>query len=104
MRSIGCDKREESMPSNRHVSIIVAAGMAFAPLLGSTAALAQSKETITFAGATFAEAGRGEKLKGRVEKVNKSPNQNPGQALAVPLSNLAHNGLTQICGSGASGP
>jgi multiple sugar transport system substrate-binding protein len=88
------------MPSNRHVSMIVAAGIAFAPLLGPSVALAQSKETITFAGATFAEAGRGEKLKAWVEKFNKSQDKIEVQPIAIPFSTLANTVFTQMGGGG----
>lgn len=61
---------------------------------------AQSKVTLTFAGATFAESGRGDKLKAWVEKFNKGQNAIEVQPVALPFSTLAKTVFTQMGGGG----
>jgi multiple sugar transport system substrate-binding protein len=74
-----------------------------APLMSASTAFAQTaKTTITFAGATFAEAGRGEKLKAWVEKFNKSQDKIEVQPIAIPFSTLANTVFTQM--GGGAGP
>ena len=74
----------------------IAAGLACAPGLVA----AQSKTVLTFAGATFAEAGRGDKLRAWVDKYNKSQNEIEVQAIAIPFSTLANTVFTQMGGGG----
>ena len=63
---------------------------------------AQAKETLSFAAATFAESGRGDKLKLWVEKFNKSQSAIEVQPLALPFSTLAKTVFTQM--GGGAGP
>lgn len=67
-----------------------------------TVASAQSKETLTFVGATFAESGRGDKLKVWVDKFNKSQGAVEVQPVALPFSTLAKTVFTQM--GGGAGP
>ena len=81
----------------------VAAGLLSATALvaGGLAAAAQDAKTIiTFAGATFAEAGRGDRLKAWVEKFNKSQDKIEVQPIAIPFSTLANTVFTQMGGGG----
>jgi multiple sugar transport system substrate-binding protein len=66
------------------------------------ASWAQSKEVITFAGVTFSEAGRGERLKAWVDKFNKSQNAIEVQPIAIPFSSFAKTVFTQM--GGGAGP
>jgi multiple sugar transport system substrate-binding protein len=65
-----------------------------------TTAFAQSKEVITFAGVTFSEAGRGDRLKAWVEKFNKSQEKIEVQPVALPFATLANTVFTQMGGGG----
>src|SRR4051812_38027189 len=65
-----------------------------------TDASAQTKEVITFIGSTFAEAGRGDRLKAWVEKFNKSQDKIEVQPIAIPFSSLANTVFTQMGGGG----
>jgi multiple sugar transport system substrate-binding protein len=61
---------------------------------------AQEKIQLTFAGATFAEAGRGEKLKAWVDTFNQSQGQIEVKPIALPFSTLANTVFTQMGGGG----
>jgi multiple sugar transport system substrate-binding protein len=63
-------------------------------------ALAQAKTVLTFAGVTFSEAGRGDRLKAWVEKFNKSQDKIEVQPLALPFATLANTVFTQMGGGG----
>jgi multiple sugar transport system substrate-binding protein len=63
---------------------------------------AQAKEVITFAGVTFSEAGRGDRLKAWVEKFNKGQNAVEVQPIAIPFSSFAKTIFTQM--GGGAGP
>ena len=67
-----------------------------------TASWAQSKEVVTFAGVTFSEAGRGDRLKAWVEKFNKSQSAIEVQPIAIPFSSFAKTIFTQM--GGGAGP
>lgn len=85
--------------TRRRVAIATAtAALGLVPLF----AQAQNKVTLTFAGATFAESGRGDKLKSWVEKFNKSQNAIEVQPVALPFSTLAKTVFTQM--GGGAGP
>ena len=75
-------------------------GAAYGVLVAAMPASAQTKTVLTFAGATFAEAGRGEKLKAWVETFNKSQDQIEVQPIAIPFSTLANTVFTQMGGGG----
>src|SRR5262245_44005856 len=66
----------------------------------NSSALAQAKEVITFAGVTFAEAGRGDRLKAWVENFNKSQDKIEVQPVALPFATLANTVFTQMGGGG----
>jgi multiple sugar transport system substrate-binding protein len=78
------------------VAVVLALGSA------TTLVSAQTKETLTFAAATFAEAGRGDKLKAWIDKFNKSQSAIEVQPLALPFSTLAKTVFTQM--GGGAGP
>ena len=67
---------------------------------GMNGAVAQTKTVLTFAGATFAEAGRGDKLKAWVDAYNQSQNEIAVQPIAIPFSTLANTVFTQMGGGG----
>jgi multiple sugar transport system substrate-binding protein len=66
------------------------------------AAVAQTKEVITFAAVTFSEAGRGDRLKAWVDKFNKSQNAIEVQPVALPFASFAKTIFTQM--GGGAGP
>jgi multiple sugar transport system substrate-binding protein len=82
----------------RSVAIAAVIASGNVPLLAN----AQNKVTLTFAGATFAESGRGDKLKVWVDKFNKSQNAIEVQPVALPFSTLAKTVFTQM--GGGAGP
>lgn len=76
-------------------------------LLSATAALALgtatptlAQDTITFVAATFAEAGRGDRLRDWVEGFNASQDDVRVEPVAIPFSNLANTVFTQMGGGG----
>ena len=69
-------------------------------VMGAGAAQAQQKTVITFAGATFAEAGRGDKLRAWVEEFNKSQDKIEVQPVTIPFSTFANTVFTQMGGGG----
>ncbi|EWY41362.1 sugar ABC transporter [Skermanella stibiiresistens SB22] len=85
----------------RHLlSISTIVATALTASAGFSAAFAQSKETLTFAGVTFSEAGRGDRLKAWVEKFNKSQDKIEVQPVALPFATLANTVFTQMGGGG----
>jgi multiple sugar transport system substrate-binding protein len=66
------------------------------------AAVAQTKTVITFAGVTFSESGRGDRLRAWVDKFNKSQNAIEVQPIAMPFATLAKTVFTQM--GGGAGP
>lgn len=73
---------------------------AIAPMAWAAPALAQSKTILTFAGVTFSEAGRGDRLRAWVEKFNKSQDKIEVQPVALPFATLANTVFTQMGGGG----
>ncbi|WP_222864042.1 ABC transporter substrate-binding protein [Pigmentiphaga aceris] len=90
-----------SLPSLRAGARALGVAAVFAVAVPG-AAHAQAKETLSFAAATFAESGRGDKLKLWVEKFNKSQSAIEVQPLALPFSTLAKTVFTQM--GGGAGP
>lgn len=91
--------------SQRLRDLICVPAVAAAALIASgslNTAFAQSKEVITFAGVTFSEAGRGDRLKAWVEKFNKSQDKIEVQPVALPFATLANTVFTQM--GGGAGP
>lgn len=80
----------------------IAAGVALAPWLIASDARAQAaaKTTITFAGVTFSEAGRGDKLRAWVDKFNKSQDKIEVQSVGLPFATFANTMFTQMGGGG----
>ena len=92
------------MAHHLHRRFLVSAAVA-ATLLGSTVftpAFAQGKQVLTFAGVTFSEAGRGDRLQAWVEKFNKSQDKIEVQPVALPFATLANTVFTQM--GGGAGP
>jgi multiple sugar transport system substrate-binding protein len=58
------------------------------------------KTTITFAGVTFSEAGRGDKLRAWVDKFNKSQDKIQVETLGLPFATFANTMFTQMGGGG----
>ncbi len=69
-------------------------------VFGAGSALAQGKTTVTFAGVTFTEAGRGDKLRAWVDKFNKSQDKIEVQTLGLPFATFANTMFTQMGGGG----
>ncbi|WP_406857742.1 sugar ABC transporter substrate-binding protein [Alsobacter sp. KACC 23698] len=61
---------------------------------------AQDKTTLSFAGVTFSEAGRGDRLRAWVEKFNKSQKKIEVQTLGMPFATFANTMFTQMGGGG----
>ena len=87
------------MPRNTRTVLALAAS-ALALIAASPKAFAQSKEVITFAGVTFSEAGRGDRLRAWVDKFNKSQDKIEVQPIAMPFATLANTVFTQMGGGG----
>lgn len=88
-------------PFPRRLTLAAIAAVA-ASLLpsGAPTALAQPKTTITFAGVTFTEAGRGDRLRAWVEKFNKSQDKIEVQTIGLPFATFANTMFTQMGGGG----
>ena len=81
--------------TRRNFTLAAAAGLLARP------ALAQGKrEVLSFAGVTFSEAGRGEKLRAWVDVFNKSQDRYEIQPLALPFATFANTIFTQMGGGG----
>lgn len=79
----------------------LAGAMALAALPGTTgSAFAQGKTTISFAGVTFSEAGRGDRLREWVDKFNKSQDKIEVTTLGLPFATFANTMFTQMGGGG----
>jgi len=82
-----------------------AVGLSALALLGVLAggtALAQDKQVITFAAASFAEPGRGDKMRAWVAKFNQSQTKVEVQPVAIPFSSFVSTIFTQM--GGGAGP
>jgi multiple sugar transport system substrate-binding protein len=86
--------------TRRDIIAGAAAGLVLAVSGACSGALAQNKIVLTFAGATFAEAGRGDKLRAWVDKFNKGQDKIEVQPIAIPFSTLANTVFTQMGGGG----
>src|SRR4051794_21109373 len=78
----------------------IAIAAAFVQALAISPLQAQGRTTITFAGVTFSEAGRGDKLKAWVEKFNKSQDKIEVQPIGLPFAVFANTMFTQMGGGG----
>ena len=80
-----------------------AVAIAIATLLGaSSPALAQDKQIVTFAAASFAEPGRGDKMRAWIAKFNQSQSKVEVQPIAIPFSSFVSTIFTQM--GGGAGP
>jgi multiple sugar transport system substrate-binding protein len=86
--------------TRRDIIAGAAAGLVLAASGACSGALAQNKIVLTFAGATFAEAGRGDKLRAWVDRFNKGQDKIEVQPIAIPFSTLANTVFTQMGGGG----
>lgn len=85
--------------ANRAASV---ATLALIGTLGTGAAQAQEKQVITFAAASFAEPGRGDRMRAWVAKFNQSQNKVEVQPVAIPFSSFVSTIFTQM--GGGAGP
>jgi multiple sugar transport system substrate-binding protein len=80
-----------------------AVAIAIATLLGaSSPAFAQDKQIVTFAAASFAEPGRGDKMRAWIAKFNQSQSKVEVQPIAIPFSSFVSTIFTQM--GGGAGP
>ncbi len=89
------------MPINKYSAI----ALSTVALLGGLAAgpvAAQDKQIVTFAAASFAEPGRGDKMRAWVDKFNRSQNKVEVQPIAIPFSTFVSTIITQM--GGGAGP
>lgn len=70
--------------------------------LSAGAAIAQEKQVVTFAAASFAEPGRGDKMRDWVAKFNQSQSKVEVQTVAIPFSSFVSTVFTQM--GGGAGP
>lgn len=77
---------------------LLGCAIAAAGILDGTQAYA--KDVITFAGAVFAEAGRGDRMRAWVDGFNKSQDAVEVQPVAIPFSSFANTIFTQMGGGG----
>ncbi|MGG5819104.1 ABC transporter substrate-binding protein [Falsiroseomonas sp. HW251] len=86
-------------PTRRELGIAAASLALLRPL--ARPALAQgAKEVLTFAAVTFAEAGRGERLRAWLDRFNRSQDRIEVQPVALPFATLANTVFTQMGGGG----
>jgi len=81
------------------------ASLAVLAVSAATAAMphqAHAKETITFAAASFAEPGRGDKMRAWLDKFNTSQDKVEVKPVAIPFSSFVSTVFTQM--GGGSGP
>ena len=85
---------------SRRLAVAGAAmALTLAPMLMRPAS-AQDKTTLSFAGVTFSEAGRGDRLRAWVDKFNKSQSKIEVQTLGMPFATFANTMFTQMGGGG----
>lgn len=88
-------------PTRRQFGLL-AASLAVPQVLACPALAQGAKEVITFAGVTFSEAGRGDKLRAWVDGFNKGQDRIEVQAIGMPFATLANTVFTQM--GGGAGP
>jgi multiple sugar transport system substrate-binding protein len=96
--------REEVMGGLKRRGMLAGLGSALVAVLAAApdnaAAQTASKTSITFAGVTFSEAGRGDKLRAWVDKFNKSQDKIQVETLGLPFATFANTMFTQMGGGG----
>jgi multiple sugar transport system substrate-binding protein len=80
--------------------ILAVAALAIGAFGSPGMAAEPAKNIITFAGVTFTEAGRGDKLKAWVDQFNKSQDRIEVQPIGIPFSSFANTVFTQMGGGG----
>ena len=90
------------MKVNPCTRIIALAAVALVGTMTCHTAMAQEKQTITFAAASFAEPGRGDRMRAWIAKFNQSQSKVEVQAVAIPFSSFVSTIFTQM--GGGSGP
>jgi multiple sugar transport system substrate-binding protein len=70
--------------------------------LAASPAVAQDKQIVTFAAASFAEPGRGDKMRAWIAKFNQSQSKVEVQPIAIPFSSFVSTIFTQM--GGGAGP
>lgn len=90
------------MPLVNKYSAIALATVAVVGGLMAGPSAAQDKQVVTFAAASFAEPGRGEKMRAWVAKFNQSQNKVEVQPVAIPFSSFVSTIFTQM--GGGAGP
>ncbi len=78
------------------------AGLAAVSALIAAPQFAHAREVVTFAAASFAEPGRGDKMRAWLDEFNKSQDKVEVKAVAVPFSSFVSTVFTQM--GGGSGP
>ena len=66
---------------------------------GSAQAQAAGKQVVTFAASSFAEPGRGEKMRAWIGKFNQSQDKVEIQPVTIPFSSFASTVFTQMGGN-----
>jgi len=90
------------MPLAPKKSALALASIALVGALIGGTALAQNKQIVTFAAASFAEPGRGDKMRAWVDKFNQSQNKVEVQPISIPFSSFVSTIFTQM--GGGAGP
>ena len=90
------------MPLAPKKSALALASIALVGALTGGSALAQNKQIVTFAAASFAEPGRGDKMRAWVDKFNQSQNKVEVQPISIPFSSFVSTIFTQM--GGGAGP
>jgi multiple sugar transport system substrate-binding protein len=86
---------------NKPSALVLATATLLAALAGSPA-VAQDKQIVTFAAASFAEPGRGDKMRAWIAKFNQSQSKVEVQPIAIPFSSFVSTIFTQM--GGGAGP
>jgi multiple sugar transport system substrate-binding protein len=90
------------MPIAPKKSALTLSSIALFGALAGGSALAQNKQIVTFAAASFAEPGRGDKMRAWVAKFNQSQNKVEVQPISIPFSSFVSTIFTQM--GGGAGP
>lgn len=90
------------MPIAKKYSAVAVATATLLAALAASPAVAQDKQIVTFAAASFAEPGRGDKMRAWVAKFNQSQSKVEVQPIAIPFSSFVSTIFTQM--GGGAGP
>lgn len=83
-------------------NLAVLAGLAVASAAVSAPQFAHAREVVTFAAASFAEPGRGDKMRAWLDEFNNSQDKVEVRPVAIPFSSFVSTVFTQM--GGGSGP